>query len=169
MAGYPQRHTKAPCRTPQGASLIQDSACLQEQPQELENRTTLTIACSHFILSFLMLLYPCKLCLFSFFEYKIPVCYLFLSTHFSVVLPVSSIIIFSPSYILTQAHLSSSRFPSQFLIFLYNTVCQPFALRIKIFPIPVIIHLWQLGRTLCVWRYADLLFGEAVFAQTDTG
>lgn len=37
VAGYPQRHTKAPCRTLQGASLIQDSACLQEQPQEFED------------------------------------------------------------------------------------------------------------------------------------
>lgn len=59
----------------------------------------LTIACSHFILSFLLLLCPCKLCLFCLFEYKFPACYLFLSTRFSVVLPTSSIIIFSYVYL----------------------------------------------------------------------
>lgn len=123
---------------------------------------------------FFSLLYFLKLSILSpalplFFPLGIYI-FFFFSTHFSVILPMSSIIIFSPSYILTQKLTSlPPSFPSQFLIFLYNTVCQPFALTIKISPVPVIICLWQLGRALCVWRYADLLFVKAVFAQTDTG
>lgn len=124
--------------------------------------------------SFFSLLYFLKLSILSsalplFFPLGIYIYFFFINSLFCHPPHVIHHHILSFLYLDSEAHLSSSQFPSKFLIFLYNTVCQPFALTIKISPIPVIICLWQLGRALCVWRYADLLFVKAVFAQTDTG
>lgn len=104
VPGHPQRHTKAQRNAPQGAFLIHDSACLREQPQEFKDQTASAIACFHLIptlffplLSFANSLFVLSLALHPFhFESAIPPL-LFFPTHFSLILPMSSIIIFSPS------------------------------------------------------------------------
>lgn len=75
----------------------------------------------------------------------------------------SSIITFSPSLsCLIGSTPPSSQFPLLFPIFLYNTICLPFALAIKISPFPVIICLWQLGRAQCVEIYRSTVCGVCV-------
>lgn len=86
VPGCPQRRTKAQRNTPQGASLIHDSACLQDQPQEFKDRATLAIACFHLILTLFFSLSHClEISLFVLspalhpfhFECTIPPCYFF--------------------------------------------------------------------------------------------
>ncbi len=159
VPGCPQRHTKARRSTPQGASLIHDSACLQEQPQEFKDRTTLAIGCFHLILTLFFSLARCfensgfvlSPALHPFhFECTIPPCYFFpnsLLCHSAHVIHhhILSLLIFPH-----KLTLPPLQFPLLFLIFLCNTICLPFALTIKISPFSVIIRLRQLGRAPCV-------------------
>lgn len=158
VPGYPQRRTKAPCTTRREALLTRGIACLQEQPQEFEDCTTLTIASPpHHPNPVFSLFCPRKekkkkrICSSSFFP-------LWITHPFPLSLSLKSLFVHSspchlssyspPSLILTHklACLPTSS-PRNFSFFsLTMRVCQPFALTIKIPPVPVISRAWQPAR-----------------------
>lgn len=110
-----------------------------------------------------------KLCLFYLQHFILPtiaLCY-FSPTHFSVSLTMSSIITFSPSLSCLISHLLpvSRRYFSFF-----STMLSVYPLHLPskclLFLSSSVSGNWG---GLSVWRCADLLFVEAVFAQTGAG
>lgn len=169
VPGYPQRRTKAQCMTPQGGFLTQDIACLQEQPQEFKDQTELAIRLftPFSLVSYEHSLFYLQLFILSAVNLKsLPAT--FLPTHISIILPVSSIIIFSPSL---SWLLSSPPFlpvsPHNFSFFSTILSFNPLHFTHQNLSFSC-HHLSVAAGEVCVPRYADL-FVEAVFAQTDTG
>lgn len=122
----------------------------QEEPQESTDRTTLAIACFHSNLTLCFSPLSHSNCLFVLFIPLHPSTLNVQLLSFSVILPISFIIIFSPSLSCLKTTHPSLQILSLFPIFHHSTVYLPFELAIKISPISIIIYLWQLGRALCV-------------------
>lgn len=123
VPGYPQRRTKAQCMTRREALLIRGIACLQEQPQEFEDCTTLTIASPpHYPNPVFSLCYPRKegkkkknpqLFILSTLNNASFPTFSFTQITLRLLFPVPSIITFSPlSYLDSQACLPSYQFAS---------------------------------------------------------
>lgn len=104
------------------------------------------------------------------FEWILP-CYFFLPpTHFSVILPMSFIIIFSPSLSCFIGSPLLVQFLLLFLIFLYNTYLSTLCTYHKNFSFSC-HHLSMATRegSVHVWRYADLsMWGLCLHRQKDS-